>query len=122
MYGATVARIVLPEYRVSPDKQVVPRPQARHDTADQNGAVGDGAGIHVTGSGNRIDSDNVTNNDRGIDIDGASNLVIRNSATNNGAVGPPNEYSDIVAGNTVGAIVDSSSIAGSSNPHANYIY
>jgi hypothetical protein len=93
-----------------------------NDTSDENGAVGDGAGIHVTGGGNRIDSDNVTNNDRGIDIDAASNLVIGNSATNNGAAGAANEYSDIVAGNTVGAIVDSSSIAGSSNPHANYIY
>jgi parallel beta-helix repeat protein len=92
------------------------------NTADQSGFAGDGAGIHVTGSGNRIEANNVTNNDRGIDIDAASNIVVRNSAYNNGAAGPPNEYSDIIAGNTVGPIVDSSSIAGSSNPHANYVY
>jgi parallel beta-helix repeat protein len=92
------------------------------NTADQNGAVGDGAGIHVLSAGNRIENNNVTNNDRGIDIDAASNVVIRNSATNNGAAGVANEYSDIVAGNTVGPVVDSSTIGTSSNPHANYVY
>ena len=70
----------------------------------------------------RIEANNVTNNDRGIDIDSASNVVIRNSAYNNGAAGPTNDYTDIVAGNTVGPIVDSSNIGASGNPHANYVY
>ena len=40
------------------------------NTCHQNGfGAGDGAGIHVTGSDNRIDGNNATGNDRGIDVD-----------------------------------------------------
>jgi len=84
---------------------------------DNNGfSGGDGAGIHVTASGTRVEGNTVTDSDRGIDVDLGGNLVIRNSAAGNGT-----EY-DIAAGNTVGPTVTSATIAGSSNPHANYDY
>jgi parallel beta-helix repeat protein len=81
--------------------------------ADSNGTV-DGAGIHVTGSGNRLEGNSVTDNDRGIDVDATQNLVIRNSASGN-----TTEYA-IAGGNTVGPIVTSATIGASDNPHANY--
>jgi len=85
------------------------------NNADSNGVV-EGAGIHATGGGNRIEGNNATDNDRGFDVDGSGNLVIRNSAGGNFV-----EYS-IVAGNTAGPIVTSAGIAASTNPHANYEY
>ncbi len=84
-----------------------------HNNVDSNGTI-DGAGIHVTGSGNRIDGNNATDNDRGFDVDAAENLVIRNSASGNVTA-----YA-IVGGNTVGPTVTSANIAASTNPHANY--
>jgi hypothetical protein len=85
------------------------------NNANANGVI-DGAGIHVTSGGNRIEANNATDNDRGFDVDLANNLIIRNSAGANAT-----EY-DIVAGNTVGPTVTSAGIAASSNPHANYDY
>jgi parallel beta-helix repeat protein len=73
------------------------------------GATPDAAGIHASGSRNRIDSNHVFQNDRGIDVDSASNTIIRNTAASNTA-----NY-DIVANNSVGAIVNpanSAAIAG----------
>ncbi|MBI5765333.1 MAG: right-handed parallel beta-helix repeat-containing protein [Planctomycetes bacterium] len=92
-----------------------------------NGLNGDGAGIHVNNSFNRIEDNNVTTQDRGIDVDGANNLIIRNSATGNTV-----NYS-IVANNKVGVIVaapNSGAINGSSggaglgttDPWANFSY
>jgi parallel beta-helix repeat protein len=70
------------------------------NAADSNGiGTGGGAGIHVTSSDNRVEGNNVTDNDRGIDVDVSGNLVIRNSASGN-----TSNY-EIVAGNAVGAIV-----------------
>ena len=60
---------------------------------NSNGSGGDGAGIHVVGTDNRIDGNTVTDNDRGIDVDAGGNLVVRNSASGNST-----EYA-IVAGN-----------------------
>jgi parallel beta-helix repeat protein len=69
------------------------------NTCDKNGSVnGDGAGIHATKSDNRIDSNNVTNNDRGIDVDIAGSFIVRNSASGN-----TTNYV-IAAGNNVGTI------------------
>jgi hypothetical protein len=87
----------------------------------------DGAGIHATGTANRIDSNLVTASDRGIDVDFAFNLIIRNSANGNTI-----NY-DIVANNKVGVIVSaplSGAISGStggagvgtSDPWANLSY
>lgn len=49
-------------------------------TANGNGYS---TGIGATGSDNRIESNNVTDNDRGIDVDIAGNLITRNSASGN---------------------------------------
>ena len=68
--------------------------------ADLNGSsTGDGAGIHVTNSDNRIEGNNVTGNDRGLHVSGTSNLIFKNSAAGNS----PNY--EIVANNKVGVIV-----------------
>lgn len=66
----------------------------------QTNGVGtaDGAGIHVTGSGSRVDGNSVTDNDRGIDVDDRGNLIVRNSAQGN-----TTDY-DIAAGNDVGTM------------------
>lgn len=59
-----------------------------------NGAgTGDGAGIHATGTSNRIDNNMTATNDRGVDVDGTGNLIMRNDATGN------TTNFDIVAGN-----------------------
>lgn len=73
------------------------------NACDGNGqAAGDGAGIHVIASAGdtRVEANNVTDNDRGIDVDSAGNLIISNSASGNTV------HYDIVAGNSVGAIID----------------
>ena len=99
-----------------------------NSNCDSNGnIVGDGAGIHVTGSDNRIEGNNVTDNARGLDIDFAGNLIIRNSASGN-----TSNY-EIVANNKVGTIVlapNSGAISGdtggagvgSTDPWANFSY
>ena len=92
-----------------------------------NGNSGDGAGVHATGSRNRIEGNNVRGNDRGIDIDGTNNLVIRNTASAN-----TTNY-DVVASNKVGPTVSApNSVAftgdtggsgvGSTDPWANFAY
>ena len=87
------------------------------NTCDSNGlGAGDGAGIHATSSDNRIESNNVTDNDRGIDVDAAGNVIIKNSASGN----TTNNY-DIAANNVYGAVVDrtapaSVAVTGNSGP------
>ncbi|MCH7527180.1 MAG: right-handed parallel beta-helix repeat-containing protein [Planctomycetes bacterium] len=69
------------------------------NTCDSNGAGGgDGAGIHTISFDNRIEGNNVTDNDRGIDVDVAGNFIVKNTASGNG-----NDYV-IVNGNDVGTI------------------
>ena len=80
----------------------------------------DGAGVHVTGQGNRIEANNIRGSDRGVDVDQSGNAIIRNSARDNGAPGVDNEFTDIVAGNLVGPVIDFGTVGSSSNPHANY--
>ncbi len=62
----------------------------------KNGTVG--YGIYVSGGGNRIDNNSVTDNDYGIYIYGAGNFIVRNTAKGN-----THNYS-IVGGNNVGTI------------------
>jgi parallel beta-helix repeat protein len=69
-----------------------------------NGLGGDGAGIHILGSGCRIEGNNVTNNDRGIEVGFAGNLIIKNSARVNG-IGSAGNYV-IAADNRYGPIID----------------
>ncbi len=61
---------------------------------------GDGAGIHATSADNRIDGNNLLDNDRGIDVDSGGNLIVRNSASGNA-----NNY-DIAANNDTGTITN----------------
>jgi secreted PhoX family phosphatase len=82
-----------------------------------NGAAeGDGAGIHVTGRKNRIDSNMATSNDRGIDIDAGGNLIVRNDSSNN-----TTNY-DIVAGNPNANIETPGANFVLTRPWANFIH
>ena len=56
------------------------------NNCDSNGfplGTGSGAGIHSTGSDNRIEANNVTDNSRGIEVESSGSLVIKNSASGN---------------------------------------
>jgi len=82
------------------------------NNCDSNGDVPPfmSAGIHATGSRNRIDSNKVTDNDIGIRAGGTGNLIIRNTAGSNAT-----NYVT-TANNKVGVIVaapDSAAISGS---------
>jgi len=91
--------------QVSSDCRVI------NNTCDANGTgLREGAGIYATGSGNRIEGNNCSNNDRGIDVDAAGNIIIRNTCSGN----TPNWT--IVANNFYGPI---SSISASTTPAAN---
>jgi len=79
------------------------------NSCDGNGtlaspATTEAAGIHATGTGNRIENNNVTRNDRGIDVDGTGNLIVKNSASGNGT-----NY-DIVNGNSYGPIYNAAGV------------
>ncbi|MBN2294534.1 MAG: right-handed parallel beta-helix repeat-containing protein [Pirellulales bacterium] len=85
-------------------------------TCKNNGTTGGVdicAGIHVTGSGNRIEGNHVIGNNIGINIETGGNLIIKNSATGNTTA----NY-DIAGGNTQGPTVGG--YISSDNPHANY--
>ncbi len=94
-------------------------------TCSKNGFIsGNSAGIHVTGSGNRIEGNNVTSNDtRGIDVDGTRNIIIKNTANAHYVGGFSNAYT-IVSGNAVGQILSSIIVdyITSCNPWANFYY
>jgi len=94
-----------------------------------NGNGGDGAGIHATGSDNRIEGNNCTGADRGIDVDVAGNIIIKNTCSGNAI-----DWT-IVANNVVGPILDrrapasaaingfsAPSSLGSTDPNANFSY
>ena len=70
-----------------------------------NGSSTSGAGVHVVGSANRVEGNNVTKNGRGIDVDTSGNLIIKNSASGSTGTGTPSANYDIVAANFVGTIV-----------------
>lgn len=97
------------------------------NVCDSNGNGGDGAGIHCVFSDSRIEGNNCTDNDRGVDVDIAGNLVVRNTCASNTVSW------DIVAGNAIGPIVQTSaslavvgntaaSSLGSADPNANFTY
>ncbi|MHC4621732.1 MAG: right-handed parallel beta-helix repeat-containing protein, partial [Planctomycetota bacterium] len=91
-----------------------------------NGAGGDAAGIYVSGSDNRIEGNNVTDNDRGIDVNGSGNIIIKNSASGNTGTGTPSAHYDIAANNSYGPIInvsgvgDISGTTGADHPWANF--
>lgn len=102
----------------------------RNNTCTSNGNQGgDGAGIHVLGTDNRVEDNQCTGSDRGIDVDTAGNFIIRNTCANNTV-----NWS-IVANNVVGPILDRTAPAsaaingnsapdstGSTHPNANFTY
>ena len=79
--------------------------------------VGIGAGIHATAADNRIEGNNVTDNDRGIDVDTAGSLIVKNSASGNG---PPATDNYVITGTqTIGAIVTATGTI-AADPWANF--
>ncbi len=100
------------------------------NTCSSNGSgAGDGAGIHATGIGNRIEGNTCSTADRGIDVDGSGNIIIRNTCSGN------TTNWDIVANNVYGPIIDrtvptspavsgnsAASSLGSTDPNANFSY
>ncbi|MHC4618134.1 MAG: hypothetical protein ACYTEQ_10320, partial [Planctomycetota bacterium] len=76
---------------------------------------------------NRIEGNNVTDNDRGIDVDDSNNIIIKNTASGNtGRGGSPSAHYDIAANNSYGPIInvsgvgDISATTGADHPWANF--
>ena len=102
------------------------------NTCDGNGSVsGDGAGIHTTGTQNRIEGNHVTNNDRGIDVDSTGSIIIKNTAIGNPtsfAIGSDNRFGPFInissAANAPFTVTNASSSVssaiGSTDPWANF--
>ena len=80
----------------------------------RNGFLSGGSGISAFSSKNRIEGNNVVDNDFGITVTAAGNLIIKNSAANSTTA----DYS-IVIGNDVGPI---GSAATATSPWANISY
>ena len=100
----------------------------RDNLSESNGSTtGDGAGIHTTGTDNRIEGNSVMLNDRGIDVDTFGSLIIKNSASGNTTdyeIAGSNRYSPILFIPVAGtAGVSGNSAAGtltSADPWANF--
>lgn len=98
----------------------------RNSTANINGSGGDGAGIWVRNTRNRIEGNTVASNDRGIDVDFLGNFITRNSAsanTTNWTLVSGN-HCLVIHAHDAGAISgDSGGVSpGSSDPNANFTY
>jgi hypothetical protein len=82
------------------------------NSCDSNGfSTSDGAGIYVQGRHNRIEENNVVDNDRGVHVVGDHNLIVRNSCADNGT----NLNFVIAAGNFTGTIVTTEAAMNSAN-------
>ena len=86
-----------------------------------NGTNVSGAGIRVTGSGNRIENNTAVDNPTGFKFVGKGNLIVRNS--NRGG----STAFDVAAGNSEGQEVNvfnanSTTIITTTNPWANFLY
>jgi len=95
----------------------------------ENISVYNFAGVHSTGSNNRIEGNNVVGNGRGINVDATGNLIIKNSAKSNTidyAIAASNRYGPIVDISAAGApAVNGKSAAdttATSHPWANFSY
>jgi len=97
--------------------QAVGRTLVEGNLCSSNGNGGDGAGIHITQTDNRIDGNTVTSNDRGFDVDATGNLIIRNSASGN----TTSNY-DYVLPQTIGPIISATGTITSTNPWANFLF
>ena len=98
-----------------------------NECANNGQGAGDGAGIHITSSDNRIEGNNFNNSDRGIDIDINGNIIIKNTCsgnTVNWTIAAGNSYlvvqapmtSSNFSGNAGGGGV------GTTDPNANFTY
>lgn len=71
------------------------------NTCDSNGVSSSGgAGIRVTGTGCRVDSNNLTDSDIGLEVTGTRNFIVRNSAqqnTSNYVIGANNADAQILS-------------------------
>lgn len=102
----------------------------RGNTSVGNGlGAGNGAGIHTTGSDNRIEGNNCTGADRGIDVDFTGNIIIKNTCsgnTSNWEIAIGNSLGPIVVAGTNAAVISgngpSPSTLGSTDPNANFTY
>jgi len=92
----------------------------RDNACHRNGqATTNGAGIHLVGfggpsTGNRVEANNLTQNDIGLFVESSRNLILRNSAAGNTV-----NY-NLATNNAVGPILTSTNLATNDNPHANY--
>jgi len=99
------------------------------NTCTQNGNSGDGAGIHATGSDNRIEGNNCVDADRGIDVDVGGNIIIKNTCagnTINWSIAIGNSFGPIVAAGTNAAVVNTNGAVagnlGSTDPNTNFSF
>jgi parallel beta-helix repeat protein len=88
-----------------------------------------GAGIFASGSDNRIEGNNCTNQDFGIDVNGSGNIIVRNSCasnTTNWDIAANNFYGPIINRVGVATVAVSGDAAvstlGSTDANANYTY
>lgn len=100
----------------------------------ENGFNGDGAGIHITGSGNRLEDNNAVDNDRGIEFGfqgdftaGNRNFLVRNSVTGApGGVEGNYVFHPLGVQSTFGELLNfvggGEINAGNSSPWANFEY
>lgn len=107
-WGGIVSHCAV-SYNVANGIQISANGQVLDCSAQNNGNGGAGAGIRVSGSGSRIDGNNVTANDWGIDVSSANNIVVRNTASGNST------NFNIVGGNSVGTITNTPVGAGAWN-------
>lgn len=105
---------------------VMSRSFVRDNVASGNGSGGVGAGIRVTGFDNRVEGNNVVDNERGVEVSSGANFIARNVASGNGV-------NWVVSAGNVCLVVDASVSAaingdsggvspGSTNPNANFTY
>lgn len=104
---------------------------AKDNVCTGNGANGDGAGIHFSGDGVRIEGNNCYDNDWGIQsLPGTNGFIVRNSARGNSGTatnpGASASYDFDRATNTYGPVItvngDMSANAATSHPGANIQY
>jgi hypothetical protein len=95
-----------------------------NNNCSSNGAgtnITDGAGIHVTGSGTRIESNNTVTNDIGVRVTAAGNIIIKNSSRGG------TKAFDIAAGNSMGQEINvynatTTTTINATNAWANFLY
>ncbi len=126
-FGSLVSRCMT-EFNAGDGIRVTQDSRVLDNHCDSNGLLGgDGAGIHATGSDNRIEGNSTSDGDRGIEVSGAGNLILRNSAagnTTNYVIAVNNKVGVIVNAPNSAAISGSTGGAGvgTTDPWANFSF